>query len=283
MSTIRVGFLAGAAALCIGAVVACGSGPNDAPEAAVLGGLNTLARPAQPGEKGCGPKIECDDGNPCTVDSCVRGQGCVHTPSDGAACDDGNACTQTDTCVGGACTGSNPIVCGAEDACHGGGTCDPTTGACSNPSAPDGTACNDGNACTQTDTCQAGSCTGANPVVCAASDPCHAAGSCDPATGACLSPALADGTPCDDGNACTGGDSCQAGACQSGPTPCMAPSLNKCVASGQGYQCVQCLTSTDCPSKIIVTTQYFDASGGPVFSAPTPLIVAGVCTQNVCQ
>ncbi len=39
----------------------------------------------------------------------------------------------------------------------------PEPGACSNPTATDGTSCNDGNACTQTDTCQAGTCTGSNP------------------------------------------------------------------------------------------------------------------------
>ena len=64
----------------------------------------------------------------------------------------------------GACTGANPVTCAASDQCHDAGTCDPATGACSNPAKANGTACNDGNACTQTDTCQSGACTGANPV-----------------------------------------------------------------------------------------------------------------------
>src|SRR5678816_3425736 len=85
---------------------------------------------------------------------------------DGTACSDGDACTQTDTCVAGACTGNNPVSCAASDTCHVAGICDPSTGVCSNPTAPDGTACNDGDACTQSDTCVAGACTGgpANPA-----------------------------------------------------------------------------------------------------------------------
>ena len=126
---------------------------------------------------------------------------------DGTACTDGNACTQSDTCQNGRCTGGNPIVCTAQDQCHDVGTCDPATGACSNPTKSDGTACNDGNACTQTDTCQAGACVGANPVVCAARDQCHVAGICDLATGACSNPPIT----CDDGDPCTA-DTCDPAA-----------------------------------------------------------------------
>ena len=70
----------------------------------------------------------------------------------------------------------NPVVCTASDQCHDVGTCNTSTGVCSNPPKANGTACSDGNSCTQTDTCQAGTCTGGNPVVCTASDQCHAAG-----------------------------------------------------------------------------------------------------------
>ncbi len=55
----------------------------------------------------------------------------------------------------------------AADQCHVAGTCNPSTGTCSNPTR-ERHGCNDGNACTQTDTCQSGACTGANPVVCTA-------------------------------------------------------------------------------------------------------------------
>src|SRR5262249_28335058 len=53
-----------------------------------------------------------------------------------------------------------PVICTAQDQCHVGGTCNPATGACSTPNAPDGTACNDGNACTDSDVCTGGQCVG---------------------------------------------------------------------------------------------------------------------------
>ncbi len=80
------------------------------------------------------------------------------------------------------------MTCNALDTCHRAGTCNPSTGACSNPTVPDGTVCNDGNSCTQTDVCLGGSCTGSNPVTCTALDSCHNAGTCNPSTGACSNP-----------------------------------------------------------------------------------------------
>jgi RHS repeat-associated protein len=104
------------------------------------------------------------------------------------------------------------VTCTASDQCHVAGTCNPSTGVCSNPTAANGTACNDGNVCTQSDTCQSGTCTGSNPVTCAASDQCHVAGTCDPTAG-CSNPVAANGTACNDGNACTQTDTCQSGTC----------------------------------------------------------------------
>jgi hypothetical protein len=130
----------------------------------------------------------CSDGNACTQsDTCQAGACTAGNPvvcaasdqchaagiceptsgvcsnparADGSACSDGNACTQSDTCQAGACIGSHPVVCAASDQCHVAGSCNPGTGQCSNPEAPDGTACNDGNSCTIADACKAGSCTG---------------------------------------------------------------------------------------------------------------------------
>jgi MYXO-CTERM domain-containing protein len=104
--------------------------------------------------------------------------------ADGEICDDGNPCTQTDTCQAGICEGGNPVVCTALDACHLAGTCDPQTGACSNPFADNGTSCDDGNVCTQLDTCQAGTCVGTDPLDCDDIDECTL-DECDPVEG-CL-------------------------------------------------------------------------------------------------
>ncbi len=108
------------------------------------------------------------------------------------------------------CTG---VVCSASDACHQAGVCDPATGLCSDPPAPDGSPCDDGNACTQTDRCEAGMCTGSNAIVCSASDQCHVAGICNVATGLCSDPPAPDGTACNDGDICTLTDTCHAGSC----------------------------------------------------------------------
>ena len=53
--------------------------------------------------------------------------------ANGVLCNDGNPCTLTDTCSLGTCLGGNPKVCTASDQCHMVGTCDTTTGTCSNP------------------------------------------------------------------------------------------------------------------------------------------------------
>ncbi len=183
----------------------------------------------------------CNDGNACTqTDTCQSGtctgtnpvvcaaQDQCHvagtcntstgtctnpTKANGTSCNDGNACTQSDTCQSGACTGANSVVCAAQDQCHVAGTCNASTGACSNPAKTNGVSCNDGNACTQSDTCQSGTCTGANPVVCTAQDQCHVAGTCNPSSGTCTNPAKANGTSCDDGDVCTALDACTGGTC----------------------------------------------------------------------
>jgi hypothetical protein len=136
----------------------------------------------------------CDDANACLrTDSCIDGVCtggnpvncvaqdqchaagtcdpatglCSNPPvADATACDDGDACTQTDSCVAGACNGSNPVVCGALDQCHVSGTCDPATGTCSNPPILDGTPCDDADACTLSDACVAGTCAPGVPLDC---------------------------------------------------------------------------------------------------------------------
>jgi Tol biopolymer transport system component len=102
----------------------------------------------------------CDDGNACTsVDVCDRGVCQGSNLPNGTVCSDGNACTQSDTCQSGACTGADPVICSASDQCHVAGTCDTATGSCSDPAAPDGTACDDTETCSGQDACQAGACT----------------------------------------------------------------------------------------------------------------------------
>ena len=141
----------------------------------------------------CTARDSCHD-----VGTCNSATGVCSNPQkqDGQGCNDGNACSQTDVCQGGVCTGGNPVVCTALTPCHNVGTCDPSTGQCSNPQKAEGESCSDGNACTQTDTCISGSCSGANPVVCPAPAVCKQQGTCDPSTGTCTTPDAPGGTPC---------------------------------------------------------------------------------------
>jgi hypothetical protein len=164
----------------------------------------------------CTSNDDCDDDNQCTNDICSNGV-CTHSVNTGGSCDDGNACTLDDTCTAeGTCEGGSQKGCPTPDQCHLLGTCDPSTGDCSNPPAENGTSCSDSNACTGPDTCQDGVCTPGTATVCTALDQCHNAGTCDPATGNCDNPAKPDGTVCTDGNQCTGPDTCQGGICTPG-------------------------------------------------------------------
>ena len=117
-------------------------------------------------------------------------------------------CSTTDLCAGVSCTPA--------DQCHLAGACDPQTGLCSAPNAPDGTPCDDGDAATMQDACSEGVCLGLDycaGVVCVQVDQCQLAGACDPQTGACSYPNAPDGTPCDDGDSSTLNDMCTGGAC----------------------------------------------------------------------
>jgi outer membrane protein assembly factor BamB len=75
-----------------------------------------------------GPPLDCDDGDPCTVDRCdVASAGCVHVPK----CASRSACTIARCAADGACTFA---------------------------AVTDGLACDDGVACSQGDACRAGQC-----------------------------------------------------------------------------------------------------------------------------
>jgi hypothetical protein len=172
-----------------------------------------------------------DDGNPCTTDACDPATGVTHTPvAAGTTCSDGNACNGAETCnATGSCMAGTPVTCVALDQCHEIGTCNASTGICSNPAKTNGSPCSDGDTCTQVDSCQAGSCVGANAVVCTASDTCHNAGTCDSATGQCSNPAKADGASCSDNNVCNGNEACSGGICTGG-TPLVIDDGNACTA-----------------------------------------------------
>jgi hypothetical protein len=89
--------------------------------------------------------LDCDDGDPCTLDSCSPASGCIHTPAaEGTSCDDGNACDGVESCDGyGSCVSHDPPQCDDHVPCTLDG-CDPLTG-CTYRYYPAGTSCADGN------------------------------------------------------------------------------------------------------------------------------------------
>jgi hypothetical protein len=180
----------------------------------------------------CAPStapLVCDDGDPCTVDSCNPAAGCAHAdtacaatcgPSDdGLRCSDGTACTAGDTCSGGACVGT-PLACDDGDPCTA-DTCDAQLGCTyterTDPpvclssaqcvSAADHTPCvADGDPCTQ-DGCLEGACrVGLNQILrqCSDGDACNGEEFCSAVKGCEPGPPLV----CDDGDACDGVESC---------------------------------------------------------------------------
>jgi len=229
----------------------------------------------------CLSAADCDDVNPCTTDVCDAGGACVHI-NNSDACNDGNACTQTDTCQSGVCTGSNPVVCPA-DQCHNPGTCDTSTGVCSAPTPkPNGTTCNDGNACMQTYTCQSGVCTGSNPVVCPA-DQCHNPGTCNTSTGVCSPPTPRNGTTCNDGDPCTTDDRCSGGSCTAGP-PLDCDDGNVCTTDlcDGGGSCVYVNNSNTCNDGN-ACTHTDTCSGGVCAGTPYTCNDNNVCTDDSCD
>ncbi len=125
-----------------------------------------------------GKPKDCDDGNPCSVDTCNPiGVGCSSaTVANGITCSDGNVCTTGDACASGKCAGAT-LVCDDGNPCTLDG-CDSKFG-CTVKAATGGS-CEDGNPCTAPDLCKSGDCTAGLPLdatACGAGKVC-AAGVC---------------------------------------------------------------------------------------------------------
>lgn len=169
----------------------------------------------------------------CTVGVCDPDSGsCQAEPvEDGTACEGGNRCMVGSTCQEGVCAGGEPVDCSSLDGDCVEGVCDPATGACTTTAANPGAPCDDGDLCTVNDACMFGVCVGMPNVQCGHLDSECLVGACDPATGACTTVPVIDGTPCDDGNICTTGGVCMAGVCSDGP-PIDCSSLDSACTMG---------------------------------------------------
>lgn len=193
----------------------------------------------------------CEDGDFCTVDAvCVEGT-CAGVPRDcsdaagecqvgkcdesldacipsgvpdGAECDDGLVCTLTDSCIGGICSGADPMDCSDLDTPCQAGFCSEQAGGCTPVLAEKGTPCDDGLACTGLDGCDEGVC-GGEELQCGELSTDCLSGTCTEAAGGCTTVAVPDGSTCSDGLDCTIDDACNQGQCASGvPVDCPCPS-----------------------------------------------------------
>ena len=79
-----------------------------------------------------GTALTCNDGNPCTTDSCSASTGCVTAPAAaGTSCSDGDMCNGAETCSRGThmCVAGRAVNCDDGDSCTTDG-CTPATGMC---------------------------------------------------------------------------------------------------------------------------------------------------------
>src|SRR5215831_19476588 len=81
----------------------------------------TFVAPTGVGAVSCTQNSDCDDGNPCTTDSCNGSATCVFVANSNP-CDDGDPCTENDVCANSAC-GGFPVNCDDGNACTD-DTCD---------------------------------------------------------------------------------------------------------------------------------------------------------------
>ena len=225
--------------------------------------------------------LGCDDGLPCTVDSCDTSAGCKHVAAaNGAVCDDGNLCTTGDSCQAGSCTASGALNCDDGNACTT-GTCTPTSGCAQLANTA---TCTDGNGCTAGDHCTGGQCVPTALVSCDDGNPCTA-DSCNPGDGSCThNGAILNGAGCSDGNLCTPSDACLAGVCVgSGALNCddSNPCTDDSCVSASG--CAHTPNSAPCSDGNACTTGDHCGGGSCLYGAVVNCNDGNPCTNDSCN
>lgn len=215
----------------------------------------------------CEPDVlfekDCNDNNPCTVDVCDEGKGCIHEPITGGKCIGKNKC-DVGECNEGKCVVYQGKACDDGNLCTN-DICDPEKGCIHE--ALTGPICDDQDACTIEDRCEEGVCKGiplncddgnictsdgcdksigcfhdiaVNPcceggvAICDDSNPCTN-DECDPVTFECKP--VFNNSACDDSDPCTVADMCNQGICKGQAKNC--DDGNPCTADEcQNGQCI---------------------------------------------
>ena len=228
------------------------------------------------GGTSCGDDADCEDGDPCTLNSCnatgvcidmpaaigtpcgdlvdtvcnpldtCDGQGAcvVRTTNDGAPCLDDLFCNGREVCLDGECTdGPEPCV----DLAH----CNEATNRCR--SCVEAEECDDRNPCTS-NACILNVCvfttipdctTCASDGVCDDENDCSndaCVGATTTESGRCENTPVDDGASCADELFCNGPETCRDGECEDGDDPCV--DLTHCDEVNNG--CLECLSDAEC-------------------------------------
>ena len=236
----------------------------------------TTAAHCVEGECTEGVLINCNDGNPCTDDTCEPQTGCSHV-ANANLCNDGDVCTTADQCVAGECVGGPPLVCTDENACNGLETCDPDTGCMAGQSLQ----CDDGDFCNGVEGCDpATGCTSGEGLVCDDGNPCTS-DTCDPAVACLHAPAAG---PCNDGDLCTSGDQCAEGKCAPGPaTQCDDGNLCTTDTCEAALGCVFYTNDVPCDDSDLCTTGDHCHLGGCVAGGALTCDDGNLCTDDSCE
>lgn len=246
-----------------------------------------------------GAPVNCDDGNPATVDRCIEGPppGCDHgirecfQPAD---CDDSNPCTD-DRCEAFACVRTAlPVGSSCDDAlwCNGGGVCDalgacvPTLGPCTLP-------CQGCNELLRECTILTGYCLiGGACYAAGATNPLEQCQSCQPSLSRTDWSWKAPGTRCDDGLFCTLTDTCNAARqCVGTGARCPAAAgcvggcdeaADTCVVQPLGFACRASVGFCD-PAETCDGVSPFCPPNDPAAMNGVPCDDGDDCTENdVC-
>ena len=180
--------------------------------------------------------LNCEDGNPCTDDSCDALVGCVNAADDTNPCADDDLCNGEETCQAGICEAGVVPDCDDADKCTT-DTCDPSAG-CGHILAAG--ICDDELMCTD-DACEANDCTNElQPYYCVIGGGCVPSGAENPENPCekCVSNLLTSGwSYLGDGVACGAGKVCHEGTCCDHVAACVGLD---CGSDGCGGNCGVC-------------------------------------------